>query len=208
MAIPFSAIGVSERLGQFPHEESSTDASIDASSRTVISANLEGKVLLSDSATLAPSRSSEVDDEIGRIGRVLFLSTTNNDTGCDWAICDLEPSILAKLQQSRNLNSIPRSSSRDEPEIIARRIAYGSLINHEAYVVTASKHVVRGVVPGTPSYYKADGEKRFVKVLTLRLEHSLGQSPMKDASIYQNLANVFKDWEIVVPGWWMLTDDG
>ena len=139
--------------------------------------------------------------DMKQIGKVLFSATADDNTGQDWAICSLEPSIITKLEQNRTLNSIPVSPSQADRQITVKSIADRPLVSKLALVVTASRGVVKGVVSATPSFYRPEGEKRFVEVLAIHLEEQLGQSTMKRRFTFLDCANTFKDWEIVVPGW-------
>lgn len=144
--------------------------------------------------------STKMRVDLKQIGKILFSATAGGDTEQDWAICSLEPSIITKLEQSRTFNSIPVSPPQHR-QITVKSIADRSLVSKSALVVTASKGVVKGVVSATPSFYRAEGEKRFVEVLAIHLEQQLGQSTMKRGFTFQHCANTFKGWGIAVPGW-------
>jgi hypothetical protein len=154
-----------------------------------------------------PPTSAKMRVDMKQIGKILFSATAGGDTEQDWAICSLEPSIITKLEQSRTFNSIPVSPAQHH-QITVKSIADRSLVSKSALVVTASKGVVKGVVSETPSFYRAEGEKRFVEVLAIHLEQQLGQSTMKRGSTFQHRANTFKGWGIVVPGWSVPKMDG
>jgi hypothetical protein len=149
-------------------------------------------------AGLPTSAKMHVDME--QIGKVLFSAVVDGEIEQDWAICSLEPSIITKLEQGRTFNSVPLSPLQHH-QITVKSIADRSLVSKSALVVTASKGVVKGIVSATPSFYRAEGEKRFVEVLAVHLEQQLGQSTMKRGFTFQHCANTFKGWGIVVPGW-------
>ena len=143
---------------------------------------------------------SAMHGDMKQIGKVLFSATADDNTEQDWAICSLEPSVITKLEERGTFNSIPASPSREDSQITVKSIADRSLVSKSALVVTASRGVVKGVVSATPSFYRAEGEKRFVEVLAIRLEQPLGQSTMKRKFTFCHCANTFKGWEIAVPG--------
>jgi hypothetical protein len=138
-----------------------------------------------------PLTGARMHGDMLHIGEVLFSSTTDGQTEQDWAICSFETSIIRKLRQTRALNSFPVSPSQGEAQRTVSSIAY-SMVNQSALVITASRGIVKGTMSTTPSFYRAEGEKRFIEVLAIRLEQTLGQSTTKCGFIFQIWLTTFR----------------
>ena len=106
------------------------------------------------------------------VGSIFRSSIGAQDDGKDWALIRLNTAQAAQAR-TRNPNNLPGLVLQNGKPFAVTRMGVVSSQEQRVLVVTASKGVMQGTVSSTPSFYRADGQRRFVEVLSVRLEQGL-----------------------------------
>lgn len=137
----------------------------------------EPGILRLSSHSLSPYPKTRASQYPQYLGHISCTSETADTKDLDWALCQIQPSILESIVATGDVNrfSLAGVVRSEEAGLKVRHMVEVPSEDVPIFVVTSFEQPIKGTVDAAPCFYRMPGKRHFLKVFALHLEHRLSE---------------------------------